>query len=136
MAWEWLMGSWDHFLGRFGYNLYWYQQPNGKWVIIPYDHDVELGQELSTFPFCEPGRPYCQYFEPDLANTPFNEFGYDLPITQILINDDDTKFRELLGDIISKVFNPDTIILQIDKIKKLIDPYVKKDRESDAGRIK
>ena len=34
MAWEYLMGSWDHFLGAYGHNLYWYQQPNGKWVIV------------------------------------------------------------------------------------------------------
>jgi len=126
------MGSWDHFLGFLGHNLYWYQQPNEKWVIIPYDHDIELGQELA--PYCY--EQYCNLNEVDNASVSFKDFELNHPIIKILVHDDDTKFRELLGDIISKVFNPDTILIQIDKIKNLIKPYVKKDRDSDAGRIK
>jgi len=134
MAWEYLMGSWDHFTGAYGHNIYWYKQPNGKWVIIPYDHDIELGQELWNT-YCKGTAPYCDYDDVDYARVPFVEYETGHPIIRTLIHNDDTKFRELLGDIVSKVFNPDTILIQLDKIKNMIAPYVKKDRESGAGRI-
>jgi len=133
MAWEYLMGSWDHFLGRYGHNLYWYQQPNGKWVYIPYDHDIELGQDLWNSFFntnISKERGDIEY-----ANVVFKDFELNHPIIKILVHDDDTLFRQALGDIVSKVFNPDTILAHIDDIKALIDPYVKKDRESGAGKI-
>jgi len=133
MAWEWLMGTWDHFLGPYGHNLYWYQQPNGKWVYIPYDHDIELGQDLWTSFF--KNKPYNRGGDIDFSNVSFKDFELDHPIIKILVHNDDTKFRELVGDIISKVFNPDTILSHIDDIKEIISPYVKKDRESNAGKI-
>ncbi|KAG4107095.1 hypothetical protein H8356DRAFT_1392576 [Neocallimastix lanati (nom. inval.)] len=133
IAWEYLMLSWDHFITALGHNLFWYQQPNGKWVYIPYDHDVELGQELSN-DYCY-YKPYCGLKEVEFSNISLIDYELGHPILKILIHDDDTKFRELVGDIISKVFNPDTLLIHIDKIKNLIDPYVKRDRESNAGRI-
>jgi len=133
MAWEWLMGTWDHFLGIYGHNLYWYQQPNGIWVYIPYDHDIELGQDLWTNLY--PNKPFNHLSDIDFANVSFKDFELDHPIIKILIHDDDTIFREMLGDIISKVFNPDILLIHIDNIKKLISPYVKKDRDSNAGKI-
>jgi len=133
MAWEWLMGSFDHFLSYFGHNLCWYKQPNGKWVYIPFDHDIEMGQDEYIGFF--PDRPFNHGNDIDFANLSFKEFELDHPIIQILVNDDDTVFRELLDDIISKVFNPDTLLLHIDEVRSMIEPYVKKDRESGAGKI-
>ncbi|ORX80823.1 hypothetical protein BCR32DRAFT_220708 [Anaeromyces robustus] len=133
MAWEWLMGSWDHFLGIYGHNLYWYQQPNGKWVYIPYDHDIELGQDLWTKFY--PNKPFNHMEDIDFTNVSFKDFELNHPIIKILIHDDDTIFRELLGDIISRVFNPDTLLIHIDEIKKLISPYVKKDRNNNSSKI-
>ncbi|ORX60895.1 coth-domain-containing protein [Piromyces finnis] len=134
LAWEYLMGSWDHFSNVYGHNIYWYQQPNGKWVIIPYDHDIELGQELWTT-YCKGTAPYCDYDDVDFARVPYDQFETGHPIIRTLVHNDDTKFRECLGDIVSKVFNPDTILIQLDKVKKLISPYVKRDRDTLAGRI-
>jgi len=134
MAWEWLMGSFDHFLSYYGHNLYWYQQPNGKWVYIPYDHDIELGQD--EYIGFYPNRTFNHHGDIDFANLSFKDFELDHPIIQVLVHDDDTTFRELLGDIISKVFNPDTLLIHINKIRDIIAPYVKKDRDTGAGKIK
>jgi len=68
----------------------------------------------------------------DFSNLTFKQFEF----IKILVHYDDTKFRILLGDIVSKVFNPDTIILHIDEVKNFIAPYVKKDRNESAGFIK
>jgi len=133
MAWEWLMGSFDHFLSYYGHNLFWYQQPNDKWVYIPYDHDIELGQD--EYIGFYPNRTFNHGRDIDFTNLSFKEFELDHPIIQVLINDDDTVFRELLDDIISKVFNPDTLLIHIDEVRDVIAPYVKKDRESGAGKI-
>jgi hypothetical protein len=133
MAWEWLMGSFDHFLSYYGHNLYWYQQPNGKWVYIPYDHDIELGQD--EYIGFYPNRTFNHHGDIDFANLSFKDFELDHPIIQVLVHDDDTTFRELLGDIISKVFNPDTLLIHINKIRDIIAPYVKKDRDTGAGKI-
>ncbi|ORX66977.1 hypothetical protein BCR32DRAFT_238148 [Anaeromyces robustus] len=133
MAWEWLVGTWDHFLGLYGHNLYWYQQPNGKWVYIPYDHDLDIGQDLWTGFFL--GKSFSNYKDINFANLTFKDFELSHPIIKILILNDDTFFRECVGDIISKVFNPDTLLAHIDDIKNLISPYVKKDKASNSGKI-
>jgi len=133
MAWEWLMGSFDHFLSWYGHNLCWYKQPNDKWVYIPYDHDIEMGQDEYIGFF--PNRTFNHGHDIDFTNLSFKEFELDHPIIQVLINDDDTVFRELLDDIISKVFNPDTLLIHIDEVRDYIAPYVKKDRDSGAGKI-
>jgi len=133
MAWEWLMGSFDHFLSYYGHNLFWYQQPNNKWVYIPYDHDIELGQD--EYIGFYPNRTFNHHGDIDFAYLSLKDFELDHPIMQILVHDDDTVFRELLGDIISKVFNPDTLLIHINEIRDFIAPYVKKDRESGAGKI-
>jgi hypothetical protein len=134
MAWEYLVGSWDHFLGPFGHNIYWYQQPNGKWAYIPYDYDLDLGSCMWKDQF-----KIKSYFEgegdiqfPAIA---FKDFELDHPIIKILVHDDDTKFRELLGDVVSKVFNPDTLLTRIDELRAFIEPYVKKQLETEAGKI-
>jgi len=139
MAWEWLIGTWDHFLGIYGHNLYWFQQPNGKWIYIPYDYgEHAFGSDQGWYKY--PKKAYFKkvkkyYLKYDYSYISFKEFELDHPIIKILINDDDTIFRNLLGDIISKIFNPDTLLLRIDELVKLIAPYVEKDRKLNAGKI-
>jgi len=133
MAFEWIVGTWDHYLGNFCHNFYWYQQPNGIWVYIPYDHDVDMGSDIWTAFF--PNKPFNSIDEIEFANVSFKDFELDHPILKILVHDDDTVFRQLVGDIVGKVFNPDTLLTRIDTIRNLIDPYVKKDKELNAGKI-
>eukprot|EP00833_Pecoramyces_ruminatium_P010723 jgi/Orpsp1_1/1184755/evm.model.c7180000090871.1 len=134
MAWEWLVGSYDHILSFYCHNFFWYQQPNGKWVYIPFD----FGE--STFGSNQRNKYYKKLKLKknkiiDFAYISFKDFELNHPIIKILIHDDDTSFRNMLGDIISKIYNPDTLLIYIDKIKNLISPYVKKDRDLGAGKI-
>ncbi|ORX47611.1 coth-domain-containing protein [Piromyces finnis] len=133
MAFEWIVGTWDHYLGNFCHNFYWYQQPNGIWVYIPYDHDVDMGSDIWTAFF--PDKPFSSIDEIEFANVSFKDFELNHPILKILVHDDDTVFRQLVGDIVSKVFNPDTLLTRINTVRSLIDPYVKKDKELNAGMI-
>lgn len=134
VAWEYLVGSWDHFLGPFGHNLYWYQQPNGIWVYLPYDFDLDLGACLWSDQFSS--KSYTTAGDniqfPAIA---FKDFELEHPIIKILVHDDDTRFREIIGDVVSKVFNPDTLLPRIDELKKLVEPYIKKNIETGAGKI-
>ena len=61
------------------------------------------------------------------------DYLFSSPYVQRMMN---KGYIELLDDIISKVFNPDTLLLHIDEVRNFIAPYVKKDRESGAGKIK
>ncbi|ORX86578.1 coth-domain-containing protein [Anaeromyces robustus] len=134
IAWEYLIGSWDHILGPFGHNIYWYQQPNGKWVYLPYDFDLDLGSCMWDDQFS-----IKSYFkgegEIDFPAISFKDFELDHPIIKILVHDDDTRFRELLGDVVSKVFNPDTLLTRIEELKEFVAPYVKNNIETGAGKI-
>lgn len=134
MAWEWLIGSYDHFLNYYSHNFFWYQQPNGKWVYIPFDFGESTfgsNQKKKYYPNIKDKKKFVDY-----AYISFKDFELSHPIIKILIHNDDTIFRNLLGDIISKIFNPDSLLIHIDKIKDLISPYVKKDRDLEAGKIK
>jgi len=71
----------------------------------------------------------------EFTNISFKDFELDHPIVKILIHNNDTFFRECLCDIISKVYNPDTLLSHIDDVKNLISSYVKKGRDSGAGKI-
>jgi len=134
VAWEYLVGSWDHLLGPFGHNLYWYQQPNGIWVYLPYDFDLDLGACLWADQFSS--KSYTTAGDNiQFPAVTFKDFELEHPIIKILVHDDDTRFREIIGDVVSKVFNPDTLLLRIDELKKLVEPYVKKTIETGAGKI-
>jgi len=134
IAWEYLVGSWDHFLGPFGHNLYWYQQPNGIWVYLPYDFDLDLGACLWADQFSS--KSYTTAGDNiQFPAVTFKDFELDHPIIKILVHDDDTRFREIIADVVSKVFNPDTLLTRIDELKPLVRPYLKKTYDTGAGKI-
>jgi len=48
MAFEWLIGSFDHFL-VYGHNFYFYKrETDGKWLIIEYDFDSTFGVAIQS----------------------------------------------------------------------------------------
>jgi len=136
MAWEWLIGSHDHFLGYFEHNYFWYQQPNKKWVYIPYDFGETTFGSVPKLLYYPKINKKEKTVDIDIAYISFKDFELDHPIIKILIHNDDNTFRNLLGDIISKIFNPDTLLLHIEKLKTLISPFIEKDRKYNAGKIK
>eukprot|EP00833_Pecoramyces_ruminatium_P001999 jgi/Orpsp1_1/1176031/evm.model.c7180000056141.1 len=134
MAWEWLIGSWDHFLGIYGHNNFWFQQPNRKWVYIPYDNgEYEFGINQGLYFY--PNKELDSTKSIDFGFISFKDFELDHPIIKILIHDDDFKFRKLVGDIISKIYNPDNLFIRINNLKRFISFHIRKDRKLKAGKI-
>lgn len=135
MAWEWLIGSWDHFLWTYRHNKFWFQQPNSKWIYIPYDngeHKFGINQKLYFYP----NKKLNSTKNIDFGFISFMDFELDHPIIKILVHNDDSKFRKLVGDIISKTYNSDILFIRINNLKKLISNHIKKDRELNSGKIK
>jgi len=116
MAIEYLLGSWDHIQNPLvNHNFYLYKQPNGKWVYLSYDFDMDFGHPL---------RPY---------DTPMNEFTKDNNLIRVLILNDSTRFDDILKKVVEKVFNPATLYPHIDELKAFIEPYVKLDKTPDSN---
>jgi hypothetical protein len=114
MAIEFLVSGWDHIQNTHNFNLY--KQPNGKWIYLSYDFDLDIGQ----------------YYEHSYELA-FNEFSYKLHIIDILILQDSSRFDNILKDVINRVFNPSILFPHIDELKKFIKPYVELDKISDSN---
>jgi len=132
MAYEYLSGSWDHFLNS-AHNFAMYKMPEqygGKWTMIEYDFDADFGQDVSAIEFMgsvKDDKDYPSWSFTDWANKQRH-------IVDILILNDDTRFKKIVWDMIEKVFNPETLFDRIDELKDFIRPYVKKDKTPVNGR--
>ena len=118
MALDYLTGAMDHI--NTGHNFYLYKQPNGKWIYLSYDFDLDFGI----------------YFT-DLINTPYTEFfNKDLHLLDILIFKEPERFEKILKEIVESTMNPSVLYPRIDELKKFIQPYVKIEKTPDAnGRL-
>ncbi|ORX82571.1 hypothetical protein BCR32DRAFT_202599, partial [Anaeromyces robustus] len=119
MAIEYLVGGWDHIQNTHNFNLY--KQPSGKWIYLPYDFDLDIGQTY--------------YYKEE-----FKDFTREMHIIDILILQDSSRFDNILKDIINKVFNPAILYPRIDELKQFIKPYVELDKTVNSegkypGRI-
>jgi len=118
-ALDWLIGSTDHFLLK-GKNLYFYKSEiNNKWDILYYDFDNTLGQGNSI----------------KGLNTPFKHNNKGQRIIDIAVIRDDTRFKKNLKELLTYGYNPDLLFPHIDDIKKLIDPYIKKEYIPIDGQL-
>jgi len=130
MAFEYLSGSWDHFLNT-GHNYSMYKPKDGKWTIIYYDFDGELGQDVSTAGFGFGGQ---QTNTKDYAAYSFEEWANKRShILDILIFNDPTRFENILKNFITEVFNPATLYPRIDELKEFIKPHIIKDKTPDEN---
>jgi len=131
MAYEYLVGSWDHFL-LYGHNYYLYKQQNGKWVYLITDFDGDIGQEIAMGFASAASRSNVQLRSPDSVN--YEEYSFDewayLPrhIIDVLIREDPTRFNAILENIVNEVFNPAVLFPRIDELKEFIRPYVLVDK--------
>jgi len=132
MAFEYLSGSWDHFLNT-GHNFSMYKNPEtGKWTIIYYDFDGELGQDVSSismsFGNAKPveQKDFTIYTFEEWANKPRH-------ILDILIFNDPTRFENVIEDFITDAFNPATLFPRIDELKEFIKPHIIKDKTPDEN---
>ncbi|OUM65292.1 Non-catalytic module family DOC2, partial [Piromyces sp. E2] len=116
LAIDYLLGSVDHFTNPLiGHNFSLYKQSNGKWIYLSYDFDLDVGQGGQKI------------------NASFDEFIRNSQLIDILILNDPSRFEKILKKVVTEVFNPATLFPHIDEMKKLIKPYVEKDKTPDAN---
>jgi len=112
MAIDYLLCSFDHTVHNFNF----YKQPNGKWIYLSYDFDLDLyfqyDNEISY-------KDYFNYFRERLYN--------------LLIAQDQERFNNIIKDIVKRVINPDILYPHIDEIKQFIKPYVIIDKTLDSN---
>jgi len=143
IAFEWLIGSFDHFM-IYGHNFNWYRrESDGKWIIIYYDFDNTFGNGISSSLWSsktsnQDGTAFNRnksYVDFTLADWEKN-----IPILKKLIFNNKTKFKQIVRDVLVQAFNPDILNPHIDEIKTFLNQYVKEDctKGSDGkypGRI-
>jgi len=123
IAIDWLIGSFDHLL-VYGHNFYFFKNEiNNKWDIIYYDFDNTLGQGIGDWAWSSgKNKGVWEFFK-----LSFKQFTNDQKIFDIAVNNDDTRFKKNVKEILTYGFNPTLLNAHIDDIKKLIDPYVKEE---------
>jgi len=129
IAYEYLSGSWDHYLyNGHNYNVY-KNIKNGKWTVILYDFDADLGQDtfyIEIYPRITDSKDYPSYS--------FLEWdAVQHHLVDILIHKDPTRFNNILKTFVTKVFNPTVLFPHIDEIKERIRPYIEEQRTPDEN---
>ncbi|OUM63423.1 hypothetical protein PIROE2DRAFT_10020 [Piromyces sp. E2] len=128
IAYEYLSGSWDHFLFN-GHNYSVYKVKNGKWTVILYDFDADLGQDahyICIYPHQTDSTDYPSYS--------FNEFiYYHQHLIDILILRDPSRFNAIIKDFVKKAFNPTILFPRIDELKDLIRSEKIKEKTPDEN---
>ncbi|ORX76298.1 hypothetical protein BCR32DRAFT_296340 [Anaeromyces robustus] len=123
LAIDWIIGSFDHFL-VLGHNFYFYKNEiNNKWDIIYYDYDNTLGQGLGSWAWYNGKNEGIT----DFSKVSFKQFSNDQKILDIAVNNDDTRFKKNLKEVLTYGFNPVLLNEHINDLKSLISPYVEKD---------
>jgi len=143
-AFEFITVAWDNFLA-FNHNYFLYKQTNGKWTMIINDFDYTFGQEFWSTHFQGNGVYVNKDYIPDATHV--NIFNFSIrdcdlghKLVTLLILNDDTRFREIIADVVKKAFNPQLLLPHIDAIKDLIYDSIVADRQFDdkfngPGRI-
>jgi len=105
-----LVSSWDHIV----HNYYIYKnKKNNKWIYLSHDYDLDMGMNHGASMKLEQ-----LYFSDTIRK---------------LVSKDDPRFKKIMSEIVSKVFNPATLYPHIDEIKSFIRPYVELDKIPDEN---
>jgi len=128
MAYEYLTGSWDHYLCT-GHNFSVYKMPSGKWTMIHYDFDADFGQDVCAVEFMGSIKA-----DKDYPSWSFEDWsGKNSHLLEVLIKKDRTRFNQVMKRFVEEAFNPDLLFPRIDELKDFIRPYVKKDKTPGAN---
>jgi len=158
IALEYLVGSWDHFING-GNNIYLYKATNGQWKFLIYDFDSEFGQDILYMDNFVNIAEEVSQFNQTIADAPqnveydlfmgnandekefipqpyksFAEYALHGYLLDNLIFNNQERFKEKLGEIVTKIFNPTILFPYIDELKSFIDPYIKLEKTlNDQG---
>jgi len=125
MVFEYLSGSWDHYI-NYGHNFYLYKPVNGgKWQYLMYDFDAEFGQDIDN----AYSKTLSKTKQTNFPEYDFIEMSRKRHLLDILILRDSTRFDNILRDIVTETFNPTVLFPHIDKLKEFIRPYVELDKK-------
>ncbi|ORX70407.1 hypothetical protein BCR32DRAFT_225628 [Anaeromyces robustus] len=140
LVFEYLTGSWDHFLNA-AHNFSMYKNPkNGKWTIIYYDFDADIGQDVYSIEMdLNPSsndndhnkpnvKDYIECTFKEWANKPPQWTNQSRHILDLLVFNNTTRFDNILQKFVKEVFNPSTLYPHIDELKKFIKPHILKDK--------
>lgn len=114
MAIEYLVIGWDHI--KSSHNFYLYKQPNGKWIYLIHDFDLDIGA-----------------YPENSFELSFEDYAKPMHIMDLLIFNDSSRFDKILSDVVSNVFNPSTLYPHIDELKKFLRPYIELDKTPDTS---
>jgi len=128
-AFDYLAGSWDHFFHS-GHNYSMYKQKNGKWTIIYYDFDGDIGQDVIGIEFAQmftnPNKDYPTYTVEEWFTVPIH-------IVDVTIFSEPERFNNILKKFVEEAFNPAILFPRIDELKEFIRPYIVHDRTPDEN---
>ncbi|OUM59681.1 hypothetical protein PIROE2DRAFT_14709 [Piromyces sp. E2] len=135
-AFEYIVIAFDQFLHN-SHNFSLYKKPDGKWIILINDYDESWGCDFNNFAirknkFADVSYiPSIDYLY--LPNFSFRDFEVGHKIVKILVYDDDTQFRKIIGDTVKTIFNPKILIPRIDELSTLIREHVNSSRSACKG---
>ncbi|KAL6596551.1 coth protein-domain-containing protein, partial [Neocallimastix sp. 'constans'] len=132
-AFEYLIGAWDHFLlGGHNYSMY-KNKKTGKWTMLCYDFDSDLGQDIVSIEFMNLNPPKDKNYP---YHTVRQWFHLQHHIVDIIIWNNLPRFESKLLEFVNEAFNPTTLFPHIDDLKDFIRPYVLKDKTPDENGLK
>jgi len=131
IAFEWIVLSWDHML-IYGHNFYWYLRSDGKWIPIYNDFDLTWyisnrvnvvnktldKKEKEKFPDDD------HVFWPNMS---LKDWEPGHKIIDILIHQDDTRFRKVVHEMVKKYYNPRYLNNKIDNLHNILKEYIIED---------
>jgi len=131
IAFEWIVLSWDHML-IYGHNFYWYLREDGKWIPIYNDFDLTWyisnrvnvvnktldKKEKEKFPDDD------HVFWPNMS---LKDWEPGHKIIDILIHQDDTRFRKIVHEMVKKYYNPEYLNNKIDNLHTMLKEYIIED---------
>jgi len=121
MAFEFLIGSYDHFVTN-GHNYYMYQKEDGIWDMILNDFDNTFGMNLFVFYVYGMSNELI-----DITQAPFEKLMKEKKLIQITyFEDNQVLFKKALRELIVTGFNEEFLFNRIEEIKKIITPHMEK----------
>ncbi|ORY04255.1 hypothetical protein LY90DRAFT_441342, partial [Neocallimastix californiae] len=131
LALEYLFTSWDHLLKKHNYYIYLHPQTK-KWIYLLHDFDLDFGIDINDYydndseVYEMPNISFQRYVNTIEANT-------ENIIKKFILEDEYqlNKFKEIVRDIVIKIFNPAVLFPHIDKLKAFIRPYIELEKQPD-----
>ena len=131
IAFEWIVLSWDHML-IYGHNFYWYLREDGKWIPIYFDFDLTwyISDRVNLINKTLDKKEKPKFPDDDHVfwpNMSLKDWEPGHRIIDILIHQDDTKFREIVHEMVKNYYNPNYLNNKINDLHSMLKEYIIED---------